>query len=227
MFTDIRMPKMSGIELIEAMQKLEHKPLTVAISGYDDFTYAVQLLRMGVREYILKPVEREQIIEILTKLEKELEERNQNYQEIKKIGCQQLKYMILNANITKQEVQTVTKRFEKQLLDKEYVVCCLENTGDEAEESKSWICLGEIEDNCVYIVEKENKDFLLKNELHDSYVGISGLHLGVADLRKAYEEAKAARIEAFLRGNHEVGYRDGFPEEGGMLGRRKCIRSPR
>ena len=118
MFTDIRMPKMSGIELVEAMQKLEHKPLTVAISGYDDFTYAVQLLRMGVREYILKPVEREQIVEILKKLEKELEEEDRNYQEIKKIGCQQLKYMILNENITQQEVQTVTKRFEKQLLDK-------------------------------------------------------------------------------------------------------------
>lgn len=217
MFTDIRMPKMNGIELVEAMQKLEHKPLTVAISGYDDFTYAVQLLRMGVREYILKPVEREQIIEILKKLEKELEEKNRNYQEIKKIGCQQLKYMILNANITKQEVQTVTKRFEKQLLDKEYVVCCLENTGEEAEESKSWICLGEIEDNCVYIVEKENKDFLLKNELQDSYVGISGLYLGAASLRKAYEEAKAARIEAFLNGSHEVEYQDEILRQGGEL----------
>ena len=217
MFTDIRMPKMNGIELVEAMQKLEHKPLTVAISGYDDFTYAVQLLRMGVREYILKPVEREQIIEILKKLEKELEEKNRNYQEIKKIGCQQLKYMILNANITKQEVQTVTKRFEKQLLDKEYVVCCLENTGEEAEESKSWICLGEIEDNCVYIVEKENKDFLLKNELQDSYVGISGLYLGAASLRKAYEEAKAARIEAFLNGSHEVEYQDEILKQGGEL----------
>ena len=217
MFTDIRMPKMNGIELVEAMQKLEHKPLTVAISGYDDFTYAVQLLRMGVREYILKPVEREQIIEILKKLEKELEERNHNYQEIKKIGCQQLKYMILNANITKQEIQTVTKRFEKQLLDKEYVVCCLENTGEEAEESKSWLCLGEIEDNCVYIVEKENKDFLLKNELQDSYVGISGLYLGAANLRKAYEEAKAARIEAFLNGSHEVEYQDEILKQGGKL----------
>ena len=217
MFTDIRMPKMNGIELVEAMQKLEHKPLTVAISGYDDFTYAVQLLRMGVREYILKPVEREQIIEILKKLEKELEEKNRNYQEIKKIGCQQLKYMILNANITKQEVQTVTKRFEKQLLDKEYVVCCLENTGEEAEESKSWICLGEIEDNCVYIVEKENKDFLLKNELQDSYVGISGLYLGAVNLRKAYKEAKAARIEAFLNGSHEVEYQDEILRQGGEL----------
>lgn len=65
MFTDIRMPKMDGIELVEAMQKLEHKPLTVAISGYDDFSYAVQMMRMGVREYILKPIEREQITAIL------------------------------------------------------------------------------------------------------------------------------------------------------------------
>ena len=217
MFTDIRMPKMSGIELVEAMQKLEHKPLTVAISGYDDFTYAVQLMRMGVREYILKPVEREQIVEILKKLEKELEEEDRNYQEIKKIGCQQLKYMILNENITQQEVQTVTKRFEKQLLDKEYVVCCLENTEEEAEENKSWLCLGEIEDNYVYIVEKENKDFLLKNELQDSYVGISGLYLGAANLRKAYKEAKAARVEAFLRGSHEVEYQDEILRQGGVV----------
>lgn len=217
MFTDIRMPKMNGIELIEAMQKLEHKPLTVAISGYDDFTYAVRLLRMGVREYILKPVEREQIVEILTKLEEEIQERSRNCQEIKEIGCQQLKYMILNANITEKEVQAVTQRFEKQLLDKEYVVCCLENTEEEAEESKSWICLGELEGNCVYIVEKENKEFLLKNELRDSYVGVSRLHLGVAELRSAYREAKTARIEAFLRGGHEMEYREEMSEERGNV----------
>lgn len=217
MFTDIRMPKMSGIELVEAMQKLEHKPLTVAISGYDDFTYAVQLLRMGVREYILKPVEREQIIGILTKLEAEIQERSRNDQEVKRIGCQQLKYMILNANIMEKEVQAVSNRFEKQLLDNEYVVCCLENTGEEAQESKNWICLGEIEENCVYIVEKENKEFLLKNELRDSYVGISGLHLGVAALRGAYEEAKAARTEAFLRADHEVEYSEKMLEERGEI----------
>ena len=54
MFTDIRMPKMDGIELVEAMQKLEHKPLTVAISGYDDFSYAVQMMRMGGAGVYLK-----------------------------------------------------------------------------------------------------------------------------------------------------------------------------
>ena len=68
MFTDIRMPKMDGIELVKQMQSCEHVPLTVAISGYDDFSYAVEMLRNGVREYILKPVEREKIAEILQKL---------------------------------------------------------------------------------------------------------------------------------------------------------------
>lgn len=86
MFTDIRMPKMDGIELVEAMQKLEHKPLTVAISGYDDFTYAVQLLRMGVKEYILKPVEREQIVQILKKLEEEIQKNNEIDREARKLA---------------------------------------------------------------------------------------------------------------------------------------------
>ena len=61
MFTDIRMPKMDGIELVERMQECEHIPLTVAISGYDDFNYAVAMMHNGVREYLLKPIEREKI----------------------------------------------------------------------------------------------------------------------------------------------------------------------
>ena len=48
MFTDIRMPKMDGIELVERMQECEHIPLTVAISGYDDFNYAVAMMHNGV-----------------------------------------------------------------------------------------------------------------------------------------------------------------------------------
>lgn len=75
MFTDIRMPKMDGIELVQKMQSLEHIPLTVAISGYDDFAYAVEMLRNGVREYILKPIEREKITEILKKLFPLIEKR--------------------------------------------------------------------------------------------------------------------------------------------------------
>ena len=69
MFTDIRMPKMDGITLVKEVSKLPQKPLVVAVSGYDDFSYAVEMLREGVREYLLKPVERDKIKEVLEKLE--------------------------------------------------------------------------------------------------------------------------------------------------------------
>ena len=69
MFTDIRMPKMNGIELVKAIQNLEEPPITIAVSGYDDFSYAVEMMRQGVREYILKPVERDKLREVLSKLQ--------------------------------------------------------------------------------------------------------------------------------------------------------------
>ena len=64
MFTDIRMPKMTGVELVQRMQELSEKPLIVAVSGYADFSYAVEMLRLGAREYLLKPVEREKLWDI-------------------------------------------------------------------------------------------------------------------------------------------------------------------
>jgi len=74
-FTDIRMPKMDGIALVKAMRGLPQMPFTVAISGYDDFSYAVEMLRGGVFEYLLKPVDREKVKEVLEKLNARLEEK--------------------------------------------------------------------------------------------------------------------------------------------------------
>lgn len=67
----------------------------------------------------------------------------------------------------------------------------------------------------MYIIGRENKEFLLKNELADSYVGISRLHSGVAQLKAAYVEAGMARKEAFLRSKHAVEYTETLLEERG------------
>lgn len=60
-FTDIRMPKMDGITLVKEMEDLSYKPDVVVVSGYDDFNYAVEMLKHGVADYILKPVKREKL----------------------------------------------------------------------------------------------------------------------------------------------------------------------
>lgn len=85
MITDIRMPKMDGITLVKEIQSLPFVPKLIVISGYDDFSYAVELLRFGAKEYILKPIERDKIIQILDKLEKEIEAEDVQQHEILKI----------------------------------------------------------------------------------------------------------------------------------------------
>ncbi|MBD5513428.1 MAG: response regulator [Lachnospiraceae bacterium] len=215
MITDIIMPGMDGIRLVQEMQKLAHKPFVVIVSGCDDFVCAVQLLRMGIRDYIMKPIESERLVESLGRLDREINEDKRRARELRMIGCQQLKYMILNESIPEHEVQTVTSSFEEQLLGQEYVVCCLENIAGEDEDSESYLCLGEIENNRIYVVGWDNKDLLLKNELRDCHVGVSRVHCGVVQLRTAYREAKSARKEAFLCVRHEVEYSGEQPEDQG------------
>ena len=68
MFTDIRMPKMDGLTLVNKMEELSQKPVVIVLSGYDEFSYAVEMMKHGVRDYILKPIKRETIEQLLENL---------------------------------------------------------------------------------------------------------------------------------------------------------------
>lgn len=201
MLTDIRMPKMDGIELVREMQKLPHKPLTVVISGYDDFSYAVEMMRSGVKEYLLKPVDREKLRQVLEGLEKELMAEREAEEHFRKVGYQQLGQAMLSDSMPKEELLALSRRLDGRLLYPEYYVCCLEKGGDQAEEREAYFYL-ETEESAVYVVEEESLGFLLKNELRDSYVGVSGLHSGAEELRGAWLEAKQARVRAFCQSSH-------------------------
>ncbi len=79
--TDIKMPFMDGLALIELVRKELPRTKIVIISGYDDFSYAQQAIRMGVEQYLLKPIIKEKMVEILIELRKKMEEeqRQQEY----------------------------------------------------------------------------------------------------------------------------------------------------
>ncbi|OCT16278.1 AraC family transcriptional regulator [Paenibacillus pectinilyticus] len=55
-FTDIRMPKMDGLELCQHVAEMDADIQVVVISGYGDFEYAQKCVSYGVKEYLLKPV---------------------------------------------------------------------------------------------------------------------------------------------------------------------------
>ena len=71
-FVDIRMPGMTGLELLAAARQLKLDTLFVIVSGYSDFSYARQAIQFGVLDYCLKPVVREDCIPVLEKLSKRI-----------------------------------------------------------------------------------------------------------------------------------------------------------
>lgn len=68
LFTDIRMPFMDGLTLIGELKKRGLDPITVILSGYEEFEYAKKAIRLGTFEYLLKPLSYEILEELLTNL---------------------------------------------------------------------------------------------------------------------------------------------------------------
>lgn len=66
--TDIRMGEMDGLQLIEEMHERGWDIPVVVISGYDEFEYARKALRFGVIDYLLKPLDRQEIKDVLQNL---------------------------------------------------------------------------------------------------------------------------------------------------------------
>lgn len=54
LITDIKMPGMSGLELMAQLRQQSHMPVTVALSGYDEFELVREAFRLGAYDYLLK-----------------------------------------------------------------------------------------------------------------------------------------------------------------------------
>ena len=72
--TDIRMPYMDGLTLAEKIRQKYPSMKIVILSGYDDFEYAKRAIKLNVTEYILKPVNVEELTAILKKMQASLDE---------------------------------------------------------------------------------------------------------------------------------------------------------
>ncbi|RGZ00593.1 response regulator [Clostridium sp. AM58-1XD] len=72
--TDIRMPYMDGLTLTEKISQKYPFTKVVIFSGFDDFEYAQKAIKLNVTEYILKPVNVEELTAILKKIKKNLDE---------------------------------------------------------------------------------------------------------------------------------------------------------
>lgn len=70
---DIRMPGMTGLEVIEKLNEQEFSGYFVIISSFTDFSYAKKAISFGVQNYITKPIDEDELIEVLSTLKTNLD----------------------------------------------------------------------------------------------------------------------------------------------------------
>ncbi|WP_457743289.1 EAL domain-containing response regulator [Sulfurimonas sp.] len=98
--TDINMPKMNGLEMINEIRKRDKDIPIIVISAYNESGYFIETIKMGVEGYLLKPINLKQFINMLQKSVEKIE----------------LRYELLEyQNNLEKKVQEQTKTLYKQL----------------------------------------------------------------------------------------------------------------
>lgn len=69
--TDIRMPFMDGLSLSRIIKQHYPKTKIIILSGYDEFEYAQKAISIGVEHYVLKPITKAQLTDLLVKIRQE------------------------------------------------------------------------------------------------------------------------------------------------------------
>jgi two-component system, response regulator YesN len=77
LITDIKMPFMDGLQLCKVVRERMPSTKVVILSGHDEFDYAQQAIKLGVTEYLLKPVTVQQLHQVLQRLALQLDRERQ------------------------------------------------------------------------------------------------------------------------------------------------------
>ncbi|MGI6010290.1 MAG: response regulator [Ruminococcus sp.] len=106
--TDIKMPGCDGLELIERVQARKYDVHFIIISGYEDFEYARKAIRYGVRDYLSKPIQEDELEEVLQRV---IAERTEQEEKEKNVA--------LLKNKVAQQSSRIKRTFLKDLINQE------------------------------------------------------------------------------------------------------------
>lgn len=204
LITDIRMPRMDGVELVSQLDTLPHRPLVLVVSGYGDFNYAVAMMRGGAQDYLLKPVEREKFYEALQKMESMLAEEEGARRSDSQRALHALRYLMLDSNMRGSERAELLAQYSSQFFTGPYLGFCSAGAdGKEGTLSNTALQLHTIGALSLFVLPATAAGQAA--QALQAPVGVSTVKTGLAALHDCYVEALAAWKQAFfVRGPHPL-----------------------
>lgn len=119
LLTDIQMPVLNGLELIKHVALNYPYLKTIIISGYSEFEYAKQAIKYGVTDYLLKPLELDELREALQKIKISIEAEMDSFKS--KFSLSQ------TGNHSPEEIVTIVSHFIKEHFNQEINLNSLAN----------------------------------------------------------------------------------------------------
>ncbi|WP_246050107.1 response regulator [Aquibacillus sediminis] len=113
MLMDIKMPGVSGIEAIEQIIEQHPSMKFIIVSAYDSFDYAKQAMQFGVKEYILKPSKKEEMIRAILRVRNEVEQEQETLNH--KAHSIEIARELFLSKVMKQEIQEETIELQQEL----------------------------------------------------------------------------------------------------------------
>lgn len=211
-FSDIRMPRMSGLKLLKEIKKINPRVTVVIVSGYADFEYAKEAINTGADGYLLKPVVDQDINELLKKLTHTKEEKEQNSFQDDVMVRFLNRYILDSENVEKDfvykniflnlfpmyriiffhffenihtDIEKLLARMRKQFpIDASLEYRMVELSG------RNWIVVLKNSKTNKYFIQRLSR-FFIEHQI-DIYLGISNEVAGLEKIKMAYRQAEFA-----------------------------------
>ncbi|MFZ3577161.1 response regulator [Virgibacillus sp. DJP39] len=224
-FMDIKMPGISGLEAIEKINADLPSIKFILVSAYDSFEYAKQAMQFGIKEYILKPGKKEEIVRALLRVKKEIEaETAQSKEKIQSDQLVKERFITkIIQNPTHNSVEETQRQLYPDLKSGCFLVCTFSGSFDfnafeqtlEKNLDYSYITLHAENELSVCVlaqnvVEKAELLIITRKIVLDTkgivYIGIGFPYTRIDQLGKSYQEAYSACFQLAKEQNSNYGF---------------------
>lgn len=138
--SDIKMPYMDGLTLCKELKHLYNNIKVIIFSGFDEFEYAREAIKIEAEEYILKPVNSTELTEVFQRIKNNLDkerDEKQNIAKLKNYYAESLPvlqdnflFALINGDIPKNKIEKYALNYQIDLSGKYYSVTVLHLTLD-------------------------------------------------------------------------------------------------
>lgn len=209
LITDIKMPFMDGLQLSKIVRERLPRTKIVILSGHDEFEYAQEAIKLGVTEYLLKPVTAQDIHHALQRVASKISEDEQaqarlnqlqnQLQENRAALLERLWLKLLVGALSTADALAQSEQLGVELIARCYMAAVLRLTSDDAAARSGLNVFQRAQDRVADMAQNNPDVFVIRKGLDELVLILKG------DTPACLQEDCAVLLEDIARGVKEIG----------------------